>query len=574
MYGGELIAKVLRNQGTKYVFTLCGGHISPILVAAKQYNIKVIDTRHEATAVYAADAMSRMTGKPGVAVVTAGPGATNTLTAIKNAQLAMSRLIVIAGAPATALRGRGALQDVDLVELFSPAVKWCTAVSTVKELVTVLERAFVVCQEKTPGPVFIECPADLLYEESLVRKVYGIKDHATSLKSKAVNFYLSKHVDSLFKHADEVEFSTTVTVAPLYPTSHDVEQVAARVAKSQRPLLLLGSQVVMNTDKLNAIADAINRLNMPVYLTSNARGLLGENSALQLHHHRKQALRAADLVLLAGVPCDFRLGYGKHIAHGATIISANLSKEELHLNCHPAISVRCDPGLLLTALADQQRFNTEWKHWLEELRHREKARTQEIMQQGKTETENINPVQLFHELNRLKSSDAIFVADGGDFVATASYILTPPAPMSWLDPGPFGTLGVGAGFALSAKLCHPDKEVWIIFGDGAFGYSLAEFDTFCRHGVPVIGLVGNDACWNQVARDQIDIFNDDVGTSLAHTRYDRIVEGFGATGLLLKDPASVPDVVVEARNYAKKGKPVLINAIISKSEFRKGSISM
>ncbi|MCI0506939.1 MAG: hypothetical protein L0Z73_12630 [Gammaproteobacteria bacterium] len=162
MYGGELIARVLSIQGVKHVFTLCGGHISPILVAAKNHNIKVIDTRHEATAVFAADAMSRLTGIPGVAIVTAGPGATNTLTAVKNAKLAMSRLIVIAGAPATALRGRGALQDVDLVELFSPAVKWCTSVSKVKDLVKTLERAFIVCQEKTPGACVYRMPGRLV----------------------------------------------------------------------------------------------------------------------------------------------------------------------------------------------------------------------------------------------------------------------------------------------------------------------------------------------------------------------------------------------------------------------------
>ncbi|WP_455223405.1 thiamine pyrophosphate-binding protein [Kaarinaea lacus] len=574
MYGGELIAKVLSIQGVKYVFTLCGGHISPILVAAKKYNIKVIDTRHEATAVFAADAMSRMTGIPGIAIVTAGPGATNTLTAVKNATLAMSRLIIIAGAPATALRGRGALQDVDLVELFSPAVKWCTSVSTVKDLVTTLERAFSVCQEKTPGPVFIECPVDLLYEESLVRKVYGIKERSHSLKSKAVNFYLSKHVDSLFKHIDEVSFAEKITVPSLTPNPNIIKHISDEIAKSSRPLLLVGSQAVMSIGNMAAIAAAIQQLNIPVYLTSMARGLLGEKAHLQMHHQRKQALQDADLVLLAGVPCDFRLGYGKQIGGRATLIAANRSKDEIHLNCHPEIASHCDPGALLIALAEAVSVKPEWTQWLEQLRQLDNERVQEMIQQGATDTENINPIQLLNELNIIKSPNSIIIADGGDFVATASYIVTPPAPLSWLDPGPYGTLGVGAGFALSAKLCNPEKEVWIIFGDGALGYSLAEFDTFCRHGIPVIGLVGNDACWSQVARDQVDIFNDDIGTTLAHTRYDKVVEGFGVTGFLLNDPASIRDVLREAQTQANKGHTVLVNAMLSKSEFRKGSISM
>lgn len=574
MYGGELIAKVLNMQGVEHVFTLCGGHISPILVAAKSRNIKVVDTRHEATAVFAADAMSRLTGQPGVAIVTAGPGATNTLTAVKNAQLAMSKLIVIAGAPATALRGRGALQDVDLVELFTPAVKWCTSVSKVKDLVKTLERGFEVCQEAPPGPVFIECPVDLLYEESLVRKVYGINPHPVSLKSKAVNFYLSHHVDNLFKHADQANFSSRITIPSSRPATTKVKHISSQLIRSCRPLLVIGAQTVMNTGNAAELAAAIEQLNIPVYLTSTSRGLLGKRNNLQMRHHRKQALREADLVILAGVPCDFRLGYGKHFGQGTTVIAANLNPHDLHLNRHPEISAQCDPGELLIALTKAVDARPEWAPWVEMLRRRDNEREQEIMRQGSVETGNINPIQLLRELEHIINPESIIVADGGDFVATASYVLNPPGPLSWLDPGPYGTLGVGAGFALSAKLCHPQKEVWAVFGDGALGYSLAEFDTFCRHGVPVIALVGNDGQWNQVARDQVDIFNDDVATVLAHTRYDKVVQGFGADGLLLDNPRHIKDVLKEAQNIARSGKPVLINAILGKSDFRKGSISM
>ncbi len=184
-------------------------------------------------------------------------------------------------------------------------------------------------------------------------------------------------------------------------------------------------------------------------------------------------------------------------------------------------------------------------------------------------------MDLFQQLNTIISDDAIIIADGGDFVATASYIVKPPKPLSWLDPGVFGTLGVGAGFALAAKLYHPEKPVWLIYGDGALGYSIAEFDTFVRHGIAVIALVGNDASWGQVARDQIEILKDPVATQLHHTNYHDVVKGFGAHGLLLEHSESIKETLLQAMTLSSDSKiPVLINALLSKSEFRKGSISM
>ena len=166
------------------------------------------------------------------------------------------------------------------------------------------------------------------------------------------------------------------------------------------------------------------------------------------------------------------------------------------------------------------------------------------------------------------------MADGGDFVATASYVLHPRAPLTWLDPGAFGTLGVGAGFALGAALARPGSEVWIIFGDGACGYSLVEFDTFVRHGIPVIAVVGNDAGWAQIAREQVKMLHDDVATVLARTDYHEVAAGFGAAGILVKTMAEVPAALARARELAHSGKPVLINVWLDKTQFREGSLSM
>ncbi len=278
---------------------------------------------------------------------------------------------------------------------------------------------------------------------------------------------------------------------------------------------------------------------------------------------------------MAGAPCDFRLDYGRQIRRSATLIAANRSHKDARLNRRPDIAAIGDVALFLKELAD--RFGGvrgRWADWIAALHARDAAREAEIENQAAAQGEFVNPIALLREIDRTAGDNAIFVADGGDFVATASYILRPRAPLSWLDPGPFGTLGVGAGFALGAALARPDAEIWIIFGDGACGYSLAEFDTFVRHGVPVIAVVGNDAGWTQIAREQVKVLGDDIGTVLARSAYHEVAAGFGAEGMLVKKNADVPDALARARWAAKSAKPVLINAWLDRTAFRDGSISM
>jgi len=287
------------------------------------------------------------------------------------------------------------------------------------------------------------------------------------------------------------------------------------------------------------------------------------------------ALKEADFVILAGVPCDFRLDYGNHIRRSATYVSANRSRTDLTKNRRPDLGLHADPGLFLRSLAGHFDETERWAEWRADLRARDDARNAEIREQAAAPTGGkLNPIQVLTELDKTLSDQSLLIGDGGDFVATASYTVSPRGPLRWLDPGAFGTLGVGAGFALGAALCRPDAEVWVLFGDGAAGYSLSEFDTFVRHGLPVIALVGNDAGWTQIAREQVEILKDDVGTVLSHTDYHRVAEGFGAQGFLLDDPADTPNVLARARAAASNGRPVLINAIIGKTDFRKGSISM
>jgi thiamine pyrophosphate-dependent acetolactate synthase large subunit-like protein len=575
-HGGDAVAAALAAHGVRFVFTLCGGHISPILTASKARGLRVIDVRDEATAVFAADAVARLTGVPGVAVVTAGPGLTNTITALKNAQLAQSAVILLGGAAPTALQGRGALQDIDQHPLIAPHVKLFTKIRRVRDLAPAVERAFAVAREGVPGPVFIECPVDSLYDEASIRGWYAeAAGKGTAVADRLLRFYLNRHVERLFAGSG---VTAPLAVRPVLPprASHaSMRAAVAALSRAERPLLIIGSQALARAADAPQIAAAVGRLGIPVYLSGVARGLLGRDHALHMRHQRRQALREADCVVLAGVPCDFRLDYGRHVRRSATLVAANRSAREARMNRRPDVAAIGDAGLFLEVLAEPlAQAGRRWSSWITELRRRDLERETAIDEQAKLEGEFVNPIALFRMLDRLAGDNAVMVADGGDFVATASYIVHARAPLSWLDPGVFGTLGVGAGFALGAALCHPEKEIWIIYGDGACGYSLIEFDTFARHGIPVIAVVGNDGGWSQIAREQVKMLHDDVATVLGRSAYHLAVAGLGAEGILVRKTDEVPMALARARELARAGKPILINMWLDKTDFREGSISI
>jgi acetolactate synthase-1/2/3 large subunit len=242
------------------------------------------------------------------------------------------------------------------------------------------------------------------------------------------------------------------------------------------------------------------------------------------------------------------------------------------MNRKPTIGVLTDGGEFLRTLANDCQLDCSG--WLKSLRARDDEREEEITAESNTDTGNVNPLALLKAIDAAMNDDSIIVADGGDFVATASYTVRPRGPLSWLDPGAFGTLGVGAGFAMGAKLHRPDSETWVIYGDGAFGYSLIEFETFVRLKIPVIAVIGNDACWSQIAREQVKILQDDVGTRLQHSDYHLAAEALGAKGFLIERPEQIGDVLLKAKQAAAEGNPVLINALLGASSFRDGSISM
>jgi acetolactate synthase-like protein len=597
MNGGDRLAAGMARHGVRFLFTLCGGHISPILVGAKRLGIRVVDVRDEANAVFAADAVARLTGVPGVAAVTAGPGVTNTVTAIKNAQMAQSPVVLLGGAAATLLKGRGALQDIDQMALMQPHVKWAASARSVRDLTPLLDQAFREARGGVPGPVFLECPIDLLYDEALVRQMYGAPASGTAgsaatagtggLAGWALQVYLRRHLRRLFRGsggaADRPALPPEAPELPSAPAV--VRRVAALLGRSERPVLVAGSQALLETAAAGELARAVEELGVPVFLAGGARGLLGAAHPLQMRHRRKEALREADLVLLAGIPMDFRLDYGRQISRRARLVMINRNAADLRQNRRPDLAAHADPGRFLRQLAPRGRRATRrpeagaperWGDWVESLRSRDAEREREIAAQAATPLSGgmVNPLHLCRAIESLLAPDSVIVADGGDFVGTAAYILRPRAPLSWLDPGVFGTLGVGGGFALGAKLCRPEADVWVMYGDGSSAYSLAEFDTFARHGLPIIAVVGNDAGWTQIAREQVEMLHDDVGTVLARTDYHQVAAGYGGQGLRISSPAEVEPVLAEALRIARGGAPVLVNALIGRTEFRKGSISI
>ncbi len=576
-HGGDIIGEVLARRGIKHLFTLCGGHISPILVGAKKRGIRVVDMREEVNAVFAADAAARMTGNVGVAAVTAGPGVTNTITALKNAQMAESPVLVFGGATATVLRGRGSLQDIDQISILQSICKWATRVTTVKSLAPTVERAMDIALGGVPGPVFVEVPIDLLYPEETVRKWTMGEATMKGPLGDALRFYLRGHLYRQFEQPHLKVFTPELPSLADFTVPGDpiskVASVAEDLARSKRPLLVLGSQTLVNQPHPEKVAEAIRALGIPVYLGGMARGLLGKTSDIQFRHERGKALKEADLVMVLGFPFDFRLKYGQSIPKTAKLVGVNLSASTLRKNRIPDLAVRMHPGEFLIELAKVAK-RSERPEWLAALKKREDARDAEIGKPHETVKGRVNPLRLFLELEKRLSDDAILVADGGDFVGTASYVLRPRGPLGWLDPGVYGTLGVGGGFGAGAALCRPGAEVWILWGDGSSAYSLAEFDTYVRHGLAPIALIGTDALWAQIARDQTELLGDDVGTTLRDTSYEKVAEGYGGVGLLLDDEAKIGEVLEEAKRIAKTGRPVCVNVMLAPSDFRKGSISV
>jgi len=497
--------------------------------------------------------------------------------------MAESPIILLGGAAAGILKGRGALQDIEQVSLFKTITKKQYVIEKVRDIVPLMKEAFQQAQSGTPGPVYVELPIDILYPYGIIRKEFIATSGGKSLQGKLVDWYLNNYLANLFAGAwDEEPDLKPLPVDIPYPSDSDYQKSIELITQAKKPLVILGSQSVLPPVGAENLRKAMENLGIPVYLGGMSRGLLGRNSPINMRQARRDALREADLVILGGSVADFRLSYGRVFSKKSKIIAINRNREQLYKNAgvfwSPNVAVQGDPAKFFVEVA--QKLASKWKvdgDWVKHLKDRDNEKESKAGEMANSPTDkHLNPLKVLTTLEETMDDKTILVADGGDFVGSAAYILRPRAPLAWLDPGAFGTLGVGAGFAIGAKLCRPDHDVIVVFGDGSLGYSLAEFDTMVRHKLPILAVVGNDACWTQIAREQLPMLGSDVSCHLAYCNYDKAVEGLGASGIRLgaEENDKLKEVFEEATKRVRGGKPVLMNVLIGKTKFRDGSISV
>lgn len=541
--GGHLVARALKAEGLTHLFTLCGGHIQNIYDGCLDYGIRVVDVRHEQSAAHAADAWARVTGKPGVAAVTAGPGVTDAVTAVANAQRAQVPMILIGGAGPKGLADKGSLQDMDHVSLMRSITKWSVSVPDGGRLPEYVQQAFRVATTGVPGPVFLEMPLDLL-----------------------------------FMPVDD----SMVTQYPKYRTEarpagdpRAIERVADLIRKSQRPMVVCGSQLRWSPDE-GALARFVDRIQAPVFVNGMARGAMPLGHTWTYTRCRKDALRQTDLLLIFGTPFDFRIGYGNAatVNPSATVVQIDLDGGEIGRNRSIDEGIVGDSGIIMDQLvAALEGFKTERAEWKGLMDAAEAKAKSKMAAELASDESPPNPLRVCAELNKFLKDDTIVIGDGGDFVATAAYTLNVRRPGLWMDPGPLGTLGVGPGFAMAAKLARPESDVVIVYGDGSVGFNGFEFEAMVRQGIKVTAVVGNDACWKQIYRGQVEMFGEKraVATKLDYTRYDKVVEALGGHGEYVERPE---DLEGAFRRAFESPKAALVNVKIGGSDFRKGAISV
>jgi acetolactate synthase-1/2/3 large subunit len=541
VHGGRLVAQALKRHGTTHLFTLCGGHIQAIYDGCLDEEIRVVDVRHEQTAGHAADGYARVTGRPGVCAVTAGPGVTDVVTAVANAQRAGIPIVVIGGAGPKLLCDMGSLQDMDAVTLMRPITKWSVQVPETRRIAEYIDSAFRIAQANVPGPVYLEMPLDLL-----------------------MNF-----------HEDTDLPATRPFAEPPRPSGDPraLAEAERLLAGAERPAFLVGSQLRWSPAR-EAVREAADAIGAPFYLNGMARGGLPADHPCLFSRSRRLALAQADAVFVFGTPFDFRVDYGRSPtwAEGGKIVQVDLDGAELGRNRRVDVGIHGDSGLVLRHLA---RSASKGKHasWLGLVRADEDKRRAKMAAEMSSEVSPPNPLRVCAELGKRLGKNDIVIGDGGDFVATAAYVLKLEWPQLWMDPGPLGTLGVGPGYAMAAKLVRPDAKVVLVYGDGSFGLHGLEFEAMVRQNIPVVAVIGNDAGWTQIRRGQVELYGEAraVATGLDYTRYDKVVEavgGFGAWVEKVEDLGPALDAAFASR------KPACVNVKIAKSDFRKGAISV
>jgi acetolactate synthase-1/2/3 large subunit len=520
-HGGRLVAKALKSRGVTHLFTLSGGHLFSIYDGCKAEGIEIVDVRHEQSAAFAAEGFAKATRRVGVAALTAGPGVTNGMSAIAGAQANCSPVCILGGRAPEMRWGSGSLQEIDHLPFVTPLVK---SAETVKETGAIGARtaaALDLSLSAPFGPTFVDYPLDVVFSEA------------------------------------EEEVPGAATPAP--QPAPGAEEAAALLAGAERPAIMAGSGLYWGhgEEQLRALAEA---LGIPVFLNGLGRGCLAADHELAFSRARGAGLKGADVALVVGVPIDFRLGFGGSFGEETKLIRLDAAANALTANRVPEVDLVGDVAATLAAIGESVSAGRGRSDaWLEQLRAVEaekRSAEQEELNDGRSP---LHPVRVYKELGEVLDRDAIVIGDGGDFVSYAGRFIETFEPGCWMDPGPFGCLGAGPGQAIGAKLAHPERQVCLLLGDGAFGFAGMEFDTLARHGLPVVGVMGNNGIWALEHHPMKFLYGYSVAAELRpETPYEKVVEALGCDGVVVSEPGQLRPALERA---FESGRPTLVNIL-------------
>jgi acetolactate synthase-1/2/3 large subunit len=547
--GGHLVAKALKAEGVDTIFTLCGGHIIDIYDGCLDEGIRIVDVRHEQTAAHAADGYARQTGRLGCVVTTAGPGCTNAVTGIATAFRSESPVLHIGGQSALVQWKMGGLQDLSHVDLMRPITKFASTVMSTERVADMVSMAARECFAGAYGPSYVEIPRDVLDREIPREK---------AVVPKAGHYRAS--VRSIGDPAD-------------------IEKLADILVDAERPAILFGQQVWTSRGHEEAIA-LLRGLDIPGYFNGASRGLLPLGDPHHFDRTRSLAFSKADVIVIVGTPFDFRMGYGKRI-NVPTLVQIDQDYRTVGKNRDVTLGLVGHPGAICAAVlaAANSRLKGAKRQarqqWMKELQAAEDKAVEKLMPLFRSNASPINPFRVAYEINEFLTDDTVYIGDGGDVVTISAQAVRPRCPGNWMDPGALGSLGVGTGFAMAAKLAHPKKEVLCYYGDGSFGMTAFDMETSDRFGAPYIAVIGNNSAMNQIRYGQLAKYGaqrGNVGNKLGDMEFSHFPKMWGGWGTEVRAASEIAPALRKAREMvAKSGRSAVVNIWVDPNEYAPGT---
>jgi acetolactate synthase I/II/III large subunit len=531
LHGGRLVARRLRAAGVTKLFTLSGGHLFSIYDGCREEGIDLVDVRHEQSAAFAAEGWAKATREVGVCALTAGPGVTNGMSALASAQANASPLVVLGGRAPAGRWGMGSLQEIDHVPFVAPLTKLARTAESTASIPGLVDEALRTALEPPTGPTFLDFPLDQVFMEAPVADEPAIE---------------------LFQPLS----------APAADDGAALERAAEVLRAAERPVVMAGTGLYWGHGE-GALVRLCEELSVPVFVNGLARGCVPADHPMFFSRARSTALKGADVALVIGVPMDFRLGFGASFGDETQIVVVGSARPE---RPHPReVVAELYGGVPATidALRSASTGGPDRSGWLATLRQVENEKRAAEREELADPRAPLHPMRVYGELAQVLDRGSIVVGDGGDFVSYAGRMIETHEPGCWMDPGPYGCLGSGPGYAMAAKLARPDRQVCLLLGDGAFGFAGLEFDTMVRHGIPVVGVMGNNGIWALEKHPMEFLYGYSVAADLQPAlRYDRVVEALGGHGELVSRPEQLRPALERA--FAS-GKPALVNVITDPS---------